>query len=376
MAREKKAIRPFTMNSMSEKAQLGAAVLNVLKKENTHSIKGISEKASVPAQAAADLINACVKKDLLKISNSPKGDVVKINEKFGIMLGIGFSGAKCYAVRMDVGGNIVSKDEITAGILSNWRGKNKEIGVLAEELVSSSSLKGKTFSSAGIAVPESMSAANPNTAEILAKELQGTLGCDIFTCNAAAAAAYGERDASREMRGKDMLYLHSDVGTGVVIKNESIFEAAGKSQGKNESYLAPWAQFSMVETAKDLVNKGIGTDIVNMVNGDVESITVEVVLKAASNDDELADDLVRRAGLALGVRAAYLVNMFGTAIVVVGGGVEGKEGGFMKYLKEGQERFLLESLKDKIEVLPGKLGREASAIGAASLCRRELFMEV
>ena len=173
-----------------------------------------------------------------------------------------------------------------------------------------------------------------------------------------------------------MLYLHSDIGSGVVIKKEIIFEAHESARGQGESYLAPWKQFGIVETAKDLVNKGLGTDIVNMVNGDVDAITLEVVLQATENGDELAEDLVRRAGLALGVRAAYLVNIFGVTTVIIGGGVEKKEGGFIKCVKESQERFLLKGLQGGVEVIPCVLGKESSSIGAAALCLRELFMEV
>jgi glucokinase len=125
-----------------------------------------------------------------------------------------------------------------------------------------------------------------------------------------------------------------------------------------------------------LVNKGLGTDIVNIVNGDIEAITLDIVLQAAESGDELADDLVRRAGLALGVRAAYLVNIFGATTVMIGGGAEKKEGGFIKYVKESQERFLLEELRGEVEVISCTLGKEAPSVGAAALCRRELFMEV
>lgn len=376
MAKEKKNIRPFTVNTMTEKAQLGAAVFSVIKKENSLSIKGIADKASVPGQAVADYINTCVKKDLLQLSSSPKGDIVKFNEKYGTVLGIGFSGGACFASAMDLGGNILFTEKTEIGLLSRWKGKNKEIGALIDEIGSAEFLKGKKFTRAGVAVPEEMSEANPHTAKMLAEGVEGIFNCDTYTCNAAPAAAYGERDASPQAKGKDVLYLHSDIGSGVVIKKEIIFEALEHAQGKGESYLAPWKQFGIVDTAKDLVNKGLGTDIVNMVNGDVDAISIDIVLQAAERGDELADDLVRRAGLALGVRSAYLVNIFGTTTVMIGGGVERKEGGFIKHVKESQERFLLEGLRDGVDVIPCTLGKEAFSVGAAALCRRELFMEV
>ena len=376
MAKGKKNVRPFTVNTMTEKNQLGAGVFNVMKKENFLSIKGIADKASVPGQSVAEYISACVKKDLLQLSSSPKGDIVKFNEKYGTVLGIGFSGAKCFMSAMDLGGNVVSKENTEIGLLAKWKGKNKEVAALVDEIGAIPSLKDKMFTCVGVAVPEAMGEANSHTAEMLAEGVGGIFNCDTYTCNAAPAAAYGERDALPEARGRDILYLHSDIGNGVVIRKEIIFEALEHTQGKGEAYLAPWKQFSIVETAKDLVNKGLGTDIVNIVNGDIEAITLDIVLQAAESGDELADDLVRRAGLALGVRAAYLVNIFGATTVMIGGGAEKKEGGFIKYVKESQERFLLEELRGEVEVISCTLGKEAPSVGAAALCRRELFMEV
>jgi glucokinase len=112
-----------------------------------------------------------------------------------------------------------------------------------------------------------------------------------------------------------------------------------------------------------------------MVNGDVGKITTRVVLEAAAKQDELAEDLVKRSALALGVRIAYMANIFGPDIVVIGGGVEQGSGDFVGFAKESAKKFLLKDRRDKLEIVPGALGENVSSIGAASLCRRELFME-
>ena len=68
--------------------------------------------------------------------------------------------------------------------------------------------------------------------------------------------------------------------------------------------------------------------------------------------------------------------MFNPAVVILGGGTEREQSNFIQFVKESAKRFLMKKLVDKLEVVPGVLGAEASSIGAASLCRRELFMEV
>ncbi len=132
----------------------------------------------------------------------------------------------------------------------------------------------------------------------------------------------------------------------------------------------------MANMAKELVKKGAGTDIVRITGGDIDRINQDVVLKAAEEQDEPAVDLVKRSALALGMRAAYLANMFDAGFIILGGGIERKEGNFAKFVKESAGKFLLKKVAAKAEIALGVLGERASSVGVASLCRRKLFMEV
>jgi hypothetical protein len=45
-------------------------------------------------------------------------------------------------------------------------------------------------------------------------------------------------------------------------------------------------------------------------------------------------------------------------------------------VKESMDKYLSSGLADRLKMIPGVLGKESSSIGAALLCRREIFMEV
>jgi predicted NBD/HSP70 family sugar kinase len=216
---------------------------------------------------------------------------------------------------------------------------------------------------------------NPKSTDILSKGIKSIWKSDVFVAREAAAAGYGERDIGKKIFVEDVIYMHSDIGTGAIIKKEMISEASGQSREESGTYLKPWNQFSVVRSSKELIEKGIGTDIVQMVGGDLDKVSLEIILKAAEKKDELAEDLVKRSALALGVRVAYLVNMFNAENVILGGGTERKEGNFIKSVQESAKRFILKGVVDKVKIIPGVLGKKASSIGAACLCRRELFME-
>jgi len=376
MARNKRNIRPVRIHPDDENIQSNLNIFNVIKKRAALSMSDISEKTGISSDTVAEYINSCVKKDLLKVSGSDKGDQVKFSDDRNKILGVGFGNKECVLTVADLSGNIMNREEIGIKPFSELKGRNREINEIIETTGSTTKLRGTEFSSVGIALPRGLKDKNSKAKDILTEGISRIFDCDVLVVEEATAAGYGERDFGEKTKGRDVLYMHLDIGDGVVIKNEMIFEA-GKGSGENEEdYLRPWNQFGVVSTAKSLVNKGVGTDIVNMVGGDIDSITLGVVLDAAENNDELAKDLVRRAALALGVRVSYLANMFSTELVILGGGTEKKEGNFVQFVKEGARRFLLENMVDKVQIIPGVLAKEASSIGAALLCRRELFMEV
>ncbi len=376
MTRNKKSIKYCRLHPDNEREQQSLRIFDLLKKETDQSVKDISRRTGVPESDVADYINICVKKDLLKISGEGDKGMVSFSAENGKFLGVGFTPLDCVLTVMDLSGSIAAKEHIEIELLMKWKGKNKELKTIVETIEKGTKLADEKFTCAGVAVPETMIDANAKSMTILGEGIARIFGCDALVSKAATAAGYGESDYGNGAEMKDILYMHSDLGAGVIIKEGMLFEADSSGAAADYQYLRPWKQFGVVVTAKSLVNKGLGTDIVKMVNGDIEKISLDVVIDAAGRKDELAGDLVKRSGLALGVRVAYLINMFNTCNVILGGGIERKEGGFIELVKESSGKFLLDNLVSKVEVIPGKLGREASSIGAASLCRRESFMEV
>ena len=288
------------------------------------------------------------------------------------VMGIGFVGEEITLNLANLEGEILEKESIRTGLFKNFKGKVKEFNAIVDEVADKRRLRAAGVALVGVALPASMAKFNPRGSEVLSDGFRKIFGGDVFIGAEATASGYGEKRASAFVDADAVLYMHSDIGTGIVVKKETIYE----SQESEDSYMRPWAQFGIVCTARELVDKGVGTDIVNIVKGNLDDITLDVVLQAAGNKDELAEDLVKRAGFAMGVRVAYLVNMFDTPKVIVGGGVEKKGVNFIGFVQESAQRFLSEDAGKDFEILPGALGKDASATGAALLCRREIYMEV
>lgn len=369
-------VKHFKIHPLTQEEYSKLRMFDVIDQNQNPTAEEIIKVSGREEGAVKEYISAAIKREILSTSSGPGDKKVAFSQTHRRLLGVGFSEDKCIITVMDLDGNIESKEHIEISPLFELRGRNKEIKEIVEKVRNGARSRGKAFYSAGIAVPPGMKEKNEKCEQILAEGISRLFGCPVFIAREETACGYGEQESGEKTKGKITLYMHADIGAGVVLKDEEILEMSDLEEDAIETYLRPWKQFSIVETTKNLVNKGVGTDIAREVEGDVSRITLEMILDAAEKKDELSEDLVKRSGLAQGVRVAYLANMYGVEIVVLGGGVEKTEGGFSGFVKESATRFMLEDIEKKVKIMPGVLGREASSIGAALLCRRELFMEV
>ena len=91
------------------------------------------------------------------------------------------------------------------------------------------------------------------------------------------------------------------------------------------------------------------------------------VFRAASNGDRDAMEILNSAGEALGVSAAFLINVLDPEIVILGGGL-GTAGGIYKesFDRSCREHIFAENSRG-VPIVPAKLGVDTGVIGAAAM---------
>ncbi|MBL7070940.1 MAG: ROK family protein, partial [Candidatus Omnitrophica bacterium] len=215
-----------------------------------------------------------------------------------------------------------------------------------------------------------------------------------FTGNDATCAAFGEKRLSLERGVEDMLYIYSDVGCGIIIKGD-IYCGAGGSAGEIQlsldnsdigklnvtperlSYLRPLGiDLGIVSRAKKAIEEGQGTKIVELISGKLDDITLVKIIEAAESGDKLAIELIEGAGVNLGTRIAYLINLFNPEVVVIGGGIEKAGELLLGPIRRTVRKFAFEEPASKVRIIPSALGEDAVALGAASLVLREIFTQI
>jgi len=140
--------------------------------------------------------------------------------------------------------------------------------------------------------------------------------------------------------------------------------------------MRPWGvDLGVVMEAMRAIDKSVPTEILNMVGGDITKLTKEIIIAAAKKRDKLAVELVSNAAKNLGVRVAYLVNIFNPDIVVIGGGIEKSGEVFMDAIKETVKKFSFEEPASIVKIVPTLLEGNSVVLGAAALAAREVFIE-
>ncbi len=95
------------------------------------------------------------------------------------------------------------------------------------------------------------------------------------------------------------------------------------------------------------------------------------LMAAVRDGDEIAAEVVRSAGEALGVSVAFLCNILDPAAVIVGGGLGLAGGLYWESFIESTRRHIYAENTRQLPILPAALGVDAGIIGAAAAVLRQ-----
>ncbi len=213
---------------------------------------------------------------------------------------------------------------------------------------------------------------------------------DTFLVNDASAAALGEHrfGAGRGVSNLVLLTLGTGIGGGIII-NDKLYDGVCGSAGEighmvietdgpecgcgNRGCLEALASGTAVaRDAISRISKGEESSLVDMVGGEIGSITAEEVATAARNGDSLALDVLSRAACYLGVGMVNLVNIFNPEMIVLGGGMAQLGGIFIDPAKKVVAERAFAVSAQAVRIVTAQLGNEAGVYGAAAYALEEL----
>ncbi|MEP7291324.1 MAG: ROK family protein [Chloroflexota bacterium] len=234
---------------------------------------------------------------------------------------------------------------------------------------------------------------NPNTGVLVAppnlpgwhnvplvQVLQKSFGYTAFLGNDANVAALAEtaRGAARGYRHVIFITISTGIGGGIISDGRLLLGKDGLAAEVGHMPLVVAERVTTLEKeaagpalarkARVRIGQGEKTLMLEMVNGDLDTISGSVVGKAALQGDLLALEIVRRAGWIVGLGMTSLLHVFNPEIIVVGGGVSALGDLLFASMHEAIEEYCIDPAYWRdLQVKPAELGENVSLVGAAAL---------
>lgn len=113
--------------------------------------------------------------------------------------------------------------------------------------------------------------------------------------------------------------------------------------------------------------------LTEMVDGNLEKISGELIHQAAEKGDALSQEILAESGRYLGIGLTNLIHTVDPDRIVIGGGVSKSGDYILDNIKKTIKQRALTASAKQTQILLSKLGTHATAIGAISLLLVELF---
>jgi len=228
----------------------------------------------------------------------------------------------------------------------------------------------------------------PTLSEIdITAEISRETALPVILDNDANAAAYGELQvgAARGRREVFFVALGTGIGAGLII-NGGIYRGAAGFAGEfghmtidPEGIECACGNIGCLETivsgpsivrrTRERLYRDRTSSLSRLAIPRDREFTAEDIAKAAREGDEMAQLMLERTGMFLGIALAAVLNLLNVEMVVMGGGVMDAGDLILKpTIKETRRRAFPPSF-NSCEIVIAKLGLSAGMIGAALMAR-------
>jgi predicted NBD/HSP70 family sugar kinase len=402
----------FEQHRLTEHEEKSLQILELLRQRGALTRSELSQGTGFNIVTVSNYLNAFIKQGLVLergfdiSSGGRKPVLVELNAKAGFVVGVDVgpldvSQTQLVLVITDLRGHIVhrvAKPRPAQSMEYLLHGLGAEI----RDLLKTSPIDPKKIQGIGVGLPGLMderagtvrdtSRRGVRTTYVAVRDqLEAEFRLPVLMGNDATLAGYGEFRLGLDRPVKHLVYLYSDVGASLIF-NGQIYWGAGGGAGEvgifapaEEDYLH-WVRSSsfvlsnvwdlgVVTQAKKLVQEGHPTTLRELTQDGSAPLNLSMVFRAAEDGDELARELVEDAATRLGVRVAYLVNLLNPEVVVIGGGIEQAGTLLFEPVWRAVKKYAYEEPANLVDILPGQLGENVVALGAACWVIHEVFIQ-
>lgn len=192
-------------------------------------------------------------------------------------------------------------------------------------------------------------------------------------------------------------FIYVEVGMGIgagIVLDGKIYRGAGRRAGEfghitvsesgelcscgNTGCLETVAACgAIIQNVRIAIEKGIDSKIRDLVAGDLDNASIEVIAQAWAQGDSLAFRVLQHAASYVGIGLANLVNLLNPAVVIFGGALFRE---IPQLVSDPVRRIIrersLEQSANEVQLKVSGLGSETSALGAARLIAEEILDDI
>ena len=394
---------------LSDKQRKNLSILELVVKHGPISRTEISRQTGLNIVTISNYINEFIGGELIVekgfdvSTGGRRPTLVELNPKFGYIIGVGLTALNIVGILVD------PKMQVVCEVKKERPADNSEViidklvetveEVLAKSKVEPGKIKGLGIGIPGVIDVEGQTIRWLGAMGLSMVSISGISLKDIFEKefdmptlveHDAACAVFGERWFGFESEIKDMIYMYTGVGCGLIV-NGQIYRGSKGSAGELGIFnpalqdsetrrleslaLGTWElDLGIAYYANAAMKKGTKSRIFELAGNNPEKIDINLVIEASRAGDKLANELLEDAGSQLGKKIAFLVNLLNPEVIVIGGGIEQAGSVFMDSVKRTIHSWSREENIRNLRIVPARLGGNAVAMGAACLVLQRIFM--
>ncbi len=199
--------------------------------------------------------------------------------------------------------------------------------------------------------------------------------------NNLAAVAEHRFGAGRGVDNLVYIAVGTGIGGGVIINGEPLIGSRGlatevghmtidsggpRCNCGNIGCLEALASGSAIaRIAVQRISGGAESAITQLVEGDMERVSAEVVASVALSGDRLAKEVIEEAGSNIGIGVVNLLHIFNPQLVIIGGGVANMGEAIFKPIRRVVGERAMPGFA--VPIVPSTLGDDAGLLGAIAL---------
>ncbi len=307
----------------------------------------------------------------------------KINPQGGYAIGMEIIHRRIITILMDLECHIVTRESQKTEIFEDETQLVEKIDEVVTRILSEHQIDLKKVIGFGLGVSGLV---DTHRGEILlttlmekrnvpiSRMLGEKMGMEVIIENDANAAAFGEHWIGLGRGSRHLIYIEvneevTGIGCGIVIDGQ-VYRGASMCAGELRLVLPSIA--TLYQKGSLVVKDSV---LLGMAGGDIEKITIEILLNAVKQKDKLALQMLEDLGGILGEEIMHIVYLLNPERIILGGDIADVSDYILKPIRDTICRKALNAVADVVKIETSSFGLYSVAVGAASLILQQVYRE-